>query len=136
MGGWSPAPRSQGRSPIAALEAGPTPGASPDPAGASGKARECCFICTVTLGRNVPGPSAAAHDLGQEAPRAVWTATALGFGLVVAEVTSSSPSTPLAPLLFQATVNARPQRILTASSLTQSAPASPTNKGIHIHQAG
>ncbi|KAI5277304.1 regulatory-associated protein of mTOR isoform X2 [Manis pentadactyla] len=36
----------------------------------------------------------------------------------------------------KATVNARPQRILTASSLTQSAPASPTNKGIHIHQAG
>lgn len=33
-------------------------------------------------------------------------------------------------------MNARPQRILTASSLTQSAPASPTNKGIHIHQAG
>uniref|UniRef100_A0A8D0VDS1 Regulatory-associated protein of mTOR n=1 Tax=Sus scrofa TaxID=9823 RepID=A0A8D0VDS1_PIG len=36
----------------------------------------------------------------------------------------------------KATMNARPQRILTASSLTQSAPASPTNKGIHIHQAG
>ncbi|KAK2496543.1 hypothetical protein MC885_000490 [Smutsia gigantea] len=36
----------------------------------------------------------------------------------------------------KATVNARPQRILTTSSLTQSAPASPTNKGIHIHQAG
>ncbi|XP_073092162.1 regulatory-associated protein of mTOR isoform X6 [Manis javanica] len=36
----------------------------------------------------------------------------------------------------KATLNARPQRILTASSLTQSAPASPTNKGIHIHQAG
>lgn len=36
----------------------------------------------------------------------------------------------------QATVNARPQRILDTSSLTQSAPASPTNKGVHIHQVG
>ncbi|KAK2112288.1 hypothetical protein P7K49_012035 [Saguinus oedipus] len=35
-----------------------------------------------------------------------------------------------------ATVNTRPQRILDTSSLTQSAPASPTNKGVHIHQAG
>ncbi|PNI14260.1 RPTOR isoform 11, partial [Pan troglodytes] len=35
-----------------------------------------------------------------------------------------------------ATVNARPQRVLDTSSLTQSAPASPTNKGVHIHQAG
>ncbi|KAL8163448.1 UNVERIFIED_CONTAM: hypothetical protein K2H54_021920 [Gekko kuhli] len=35
-----------------------------------------------------------------------------------------------------ATVNARPQRILDTSSLTQSAPASPTNKGMHIHQVG
>uniref|UniRef100_A0A8C2UGP5 Regulatory associated protein of MTOR complex 1 n=1 Tax=Coturnix japonica TaxID=93934 RepID=A0A8C2UGP5_COTJA len=32
--------------------------------------------------------------------------------------------------------NARPQRILDTSSLTQSAPASPTNKGMHIHQVG
>ncbi|KAJ8793068.1 hypothetical protein J1605_003745 [Eschrichtius robustus] len=39
-------------------------------------------------------------------------------------------------IAYKATVNARPQRILTTSSLTQSAPASPTNKGIHIHQAG
>ncbi|XP_023375399.1 regulatory-associated protein of mTOR [Pteropus vampyrus] len=39
-------------------------------------------------------------------------------------------------IAYKATVNARPQRILTASSLTQSAPASPTNKGVHIHQAG
>lgn len=42
----------------------------------------------------------------------------------------------LAPALFQATMNARPQRILSASSLTQSAPASPTNKGIHMQHAG
>uniref|UniRef100_A0ACB8EKZ7 Uncharacterized protein n=1 Tax=Sphaerodactylus townsendi TaxID=933632 RepID=A0ACB8EKZ7_9SAUR len=35
-----------------------------------------------------------------------------------------------------ATINARPQRILDSSSLTQSAPASPTNKGMHIHQVG
>ncbi|KAG7269459.1 hypothetical protein CRUP_029172 [Coryphaenoides rupestris] len=34
-----------------------------------------------------------------------------------------------------ATVNARPQRILDSGSLTQSAPASPTSKGTHIHQA-
>ncbi|DAA18291.1 TPA: regulatory associated protein of MTOR, complex 1 isoform 2 [Bos taurus] len=39
-------------------------------------------------------------------------------------------------IAYKATVNARPQRILSTSSLTQSAPASPTNKGIHIHQAG
>ncbi|NIG60240.1 regulatory-associated protein of mTOR-like [Pontoporia blainvillei] len=39
-------------------------------------------------------------------------------------------------IAYKATVNARPQRILTTSSLTQSAPASPTNKGIHILQAG
>uniref|UniRef100_A0A8C4F581 Regulatory-associated protein of mTOR n=1 Tax=Dicentrarchus labrax TaxID=13489 RepID=A0A8C4F581_DICLA len=36
----------------------------------------------------------------------------------------------------QATMNARPQRILDSGSLTQSAPASPTSKGTHIHQAG
>uniref|UniRef100_A0A8C4F3E1 Raptor N-terminal CASPase-like domain-containing protein n=1 Tax=Dicentrarchus labrax TaxID=13489 RepID=A0A8C4F3E1_DICLA len=34
----------------------------------------------------------------------------------------------------QATMNARPQRILDSGSLTQSAPASPTSKGTHIHQ--
>ncbi|EPY88236.1 raptor [Camelus ferus] len=39
-------------------------------------------------------------------------------------------------IAYKATVNARPQRILPTSSLTQSAPASPTNKGVHIHQAG
>uniref|UniRef100_A0A8D0DKL3 Regulatory-associated protein of mTOR n=1 Tax=Salvator merianae TaxID=96440 RepID=A0A8D0DKL3_SALMN len=39
-------------------------------------------------------------------------------------------------IAYKATVNARPQRILDASSLTQSAPASPTNKGMHIHQVG
>ncbi|KAF6299577.1 regulatory associated protein of MTOR complex 1 [Rhinolophus ferrumequinum] len=39
-------------------------------------------------------------------------------------------------IAYKATMNARPQRILTTSSLTQSAPASPTNKGIHIQQAG
>ncbi|XP_058531468.1 regulatory-associated protein of mTOR isoform X2 [Ochotona princeps] len=39
-------------------------------------------------------------------------------------------------IAHKATVNARPQRILDASSLTQSAPASPTNKGVHIHQVG
>ncbi|XP_030064459.1 regulatory-associated protein of mTOR isoform X2 [Microcaecilia unicolor] len=39
-------------------------------------------------------------------------------------------------IAYKATVNARPQRILDASSLTQSAPASPTSKGIHIHQVG
>uniref|UniRef100_A0A8C5ISK6 Regulatory associated protein of MTOR complex 1 n=1 Tax=Junco hyemalis TaxID=40217 RepID=A0A8C5ISK6_JUNHY len=33
-------------------------------------------------------------------------------------------------IAYKATVNARPQRILDTSSLTQSAPASPTNKGI------
>ncbi|KAL1006030.1 hypothetical protein UPYG_G00066980 [Umbra pygmaea] len=36
----------------------------------------------------------------------------------------------------QASINARPQRILDSGSLTQSAPASPTSKGTHIHQAG
>ncbi|XP_073168182.1 regulatory-associated protein of mTOR isoform X5 [Lepidochelys kempii] len=40
------------------------------------------------------------------------------------------------PVVRKATVNARPQRILDSSSLTQSAPASPTNKGMHIHQVG
>ncbi|XP_040845743.1 regulatory-associated protein of mTOR isoform X3 [Ochotona curzoniae] len=39
-------------------------------------------------------------------------------------------------IAYKATVNARPQRILDAASLTQSAPASPTNKGVHIHQVG
>ncbi|XP_008048687.1 regulatory-associated protein of mTOR [Carlito syrichta] len=39
-------------------------------------------------------------------------------------------------IAYKATVNARPQRILDTSSLTQSAPASPTNKGTHIHQVG
>ncbi|XP_037013649.1 regulatory-associated protein of mTOR isoform X1 [Artibeus jamaicensis] len=39
-------------------------------------------------------------------------------------------------IAYKATVNARPQRILSTSSLTQSAPASPTNKGVHIQQAG
>ncbi|XP_054449253.1 regulatory-associated protein of mTOR [Pteronotus mesoamericanus] len=39
-------------------------------------------------------------------------------------------------IAYKATMNARPQRILSTSSLTQSAPASPTNKGIHIQQAG
>ncbi|XP_066093550.1 regulatory-associated protein of mTOR [Saccopteryx bilineata] len=39
-------------------------------------------------------------------------------------------------IAYKATMNARPQRIVTTSSLTQSAPASPTNKGIHIQQAG
>ncbi|RXM36765.1 Regulatory-associated protein of mTOR [Acipenser ruthenus] len=42
-------------------------------------------------------------------------------------------SLALAP---QATMNARPQRILDSGSLTQSAPASPTSKGTHIHQVG
>ncbi|XP_069786057.1 regulatory-associated protein of mTOR isoform X2 [Narcine bancroftii] len=37
---------------------------------------------------------------------------------------------------YKATVNARPQRILDSSNLTQSAPASPTSKGAHIHQVG
>ncbi|XP_048344393.1 regulatory-associated protein of mTOR isoform X5 [Sphaerodactylus townsendi] len=39
-------------------------------------------------------------------------------------------------IAYKATINARPQRILDSSSLTQSAPASPTNKGMHIHQVG
>ncbi|XP_051037697.1 regulatory-associated protein of mTOR [Phodopus roborovskii] len=39
-------------------------------------------------------------------------------------------------IAYKATVNARPQRILDTSSLTQSAPASPTNKGMYIHQVG
>ncbi|XP_075760202.1 regulatory-associated protein of mTOR isoform X3 [Pelodiscus sinensis] len=39
-------------------------------------------------------------------------------------------------IAYKATVNARPQRILDSASLTQSAPASPTNKGMHIHQVG
>ncbi|XP_067403343.1 regulatory-associated protein of mTOR isoform X9 [Emydura macquarii macquarii] len=39
-------------------------------------------------------------------------------------------------IAYKATVNARPQRILDTSSLTQSAPASPTNKGMHINQVG
>ncbi|XP_072882388.1 regulatory-associated protein of mTOR [Hemitrygon akajei] len=37
---------------------------------------------------------------------------------------------------YKATVNARPQRILDSTNLTQSAPASPTSKGAHIHQVG
>uniref|UniRef100_A0A4W3JWU3 Regulatory-associated protein of mTOR n=1 Tax=Callorhinchus milii TaxID=7868 RepID=A0A4W3JWU3_CALMI len=37
---------------------------------------------------------------------------------------------------YKATMNARPQRILDSASLTQSAPASPTSKGTHIHQVG
>ncbi|XP_072414859.1 regulatory-associated protein of mTOR [Chiloscyllium punctatum] len=37
---------------------------------------------------------------------------------------------------YKATVNARPQRILDSTNLTQSAPASPTSKGTHIHQVG
>ncbi|KAM5273134.1 regulatory-associated protein of mTOR isoform 2-T2 [Ctenodactylus gundi] len=39
-------------------------------------------------------------------------------------------------IAYKATMNARPQRVLDATSLTQSAPASPTNKGTHIHQVG
>ncbi|XP_015670580.1 regulatory-associated protein of mTOR isoform X2 [Protobothrops mucrosquamatus] len=39
-------------------------------------------------------------------------------------------------IAYKATVNARPQRILDTSSVTHSAPASPTNKGMHIHQVG
>ncbi|XP_075073014.1 regulatory-associated protein of mTOR isoform X1 [Mixophyes fleayi] len=39
-------------------------------------------------------------------------------------------------IAYKATMSTRPQRILDASSLTQSAPASPTNKGMHIHQVG
>ncbi|KAM7068351.1 regulatory-associated protein of mTOR isoform 1-T3 [Molossus nigricans] len=39
-------------------------------------------------------------------------------------------------IAYKATLNARPQRILSTSSLTQSAPASPTNKGTHMQQAG
>ncbi|XP_006145730.1 regulatory-associated protein of mTOR [Tupaia chinensis] len=39
-------------------------------------------------------------------------------------------------IAYKATVNARPQRSLDTSSLTQSAPASPTNKGVHIQQVG
>ncbi|KAM9362936.1 regulatory-associated protein of mTOR isoform 2-T2 [Symphorus nematophorus] len=39
-------------------------------------------------------------------------------------------------IAYKATMNARPQRILDSGSLTQSAPASPTSKGTHIHQAG
>uniref|UniRef100_A0A8C8H7C3 Regulatory-associated protein of mTOR n=1 Tax=Oncorhynchus tshawytscha TaxID=74940 RepID=A0A8C8H7C3_ONCTS len=39
-------------------------------------------------------------------------------------------------IAYKATMNARPQRILDSGSLTQSAPASPTSKGAHIHQAG
>ncbi|XP_040042172.1 regulatory-associated protein of mTOR isoform X4 [Gasterosteus aculeatus] len=38
-------------------------------------------------------------------------------------------------IAYKATMNARPQRILDSGSLTQSAPASPTSKGTHIHQA-
>uniref|UniRef100_A0A8C8H7D1 Regulatory-associated protein of mTOR n=1 Tax=Oncorhynchus tshawytscha TaxID=74940 RepID=A0A8C8H7D1_ONCTS len=37
-------------------------------------------------------------------------------------------------IAYKATMNARPQRILDSGSLTQSAPASPTSKGAHIHQ--
>uniref|UniRef100_H3B7T1 Regulatory associated protein of MTOR complex 1 n=1 Tax=Latimeria chalumnae TaxID=7897 RepID=H3B7T1_LATCH len=39
-------------------------------------------------------------------------------------------------IAYKATMNARPQRILDSSSLTQSAPASPTSKGTHINQCG
>nr|KAF6286915.1 regulatory associated protein of MTOR complex 1 [Pipistrellus kuhlii] len=39
-------------------------------------------------------------------------------------------------IAYKATVNARPQHILSTASLTQSAPASPTNKGVHIQHAG
>uniref|UniRef100_A0A3Q4HI52 Regulatory associated protein of MTOR, complex 1 n=1 Tax=Neolamprologus brichardi TaxID=32507 RepID=A0A3Q4HI52_NEOBR len=39
-------------------------------------------------------------------------------------------------IAYKAMMNARPQRILDSGSLTQSAPASPTSKGTHIHQAG
>ncbi|KAM4034619.1 regulatory-associated protein of mTOR [Anomaloglossus baeobatrachus] len=39
-------------------------------------------------------------------------------------------------IAYKATMSTRPQRILDAASLTQSAPASPTNKGMHIHQVG
>ncbi|XP_049716882.1 regulatory-associated protein of mTOR isoform X5 [Elephas maximus indicus] len=39
-------------------------------------------------------------------------------------------------IAYKATVNARPQRILDTASLTQSAPASPTNKGTHIQPVG
>ncbi|XP_045074507.1 regulatory-associated protein of mTOR-like isoform X3 [Coregonus clupeaformis] len=39
-------------------------------------------------------------------------------------------------IAYKATMNARPQRILDSGCLTQSAPASPTSKGTHIHQAG
>uniref|UniRef100_A0A8C4XFX3 Regulatory-associated protein of mTOR n=1 Tax=Erpetoichthys calabaricus TaxID=27687 RepID=A0A8C4XFX3_ERPCA len=39
-------------------------------------------------------------------------------------------------IAYKATMNARPQRILDSGSLTQSAPASPTSKGTHIHQVG
>ncbi|XP_068119978.1 regulatory-associated protein of mTOR isoform X2 [Hyperolius riggenbachi] len=39
-------------------------------------------------------------------------------------------------IAFKATMSTRPQRILDAAALTQSAPASPTNKGMHIHQVG
>ncbi|ETE74003.1 Regulatory-associated protein of mTOR, partial [Ophiophagus hannah] len=39
-------------------------------------------------------------------------------------------------IAYKATVNARPQRILDTSSVTHSPPASPTNKGMHIHQVG
>ncbi|KAM9208502.1 regulatory-associated protein of mTOR [Dugong dugon] len=39
-------------------------------------------------------------------------------------------------IAYKATVNARPQRILDSASLTQSAPASPTNKGTHIQPVG
>ncbi|KAM8879044.1 regulatory-associated protein of mTOR isoform 1-T2 [Spinachia spinachia] len=38
-------------------------------------------------------------------------------------------------IAYKATMNARPQRIMDSGSLTQSAPASPTSKGTHIHQA-
>ncbi|XP_063057394.1 regulatory-associated protein of mTOR isoform X3 [Engraulis encrasicolus] len=39
-------------------------------------------------------------------------------------------------IAYKATMNARSQRILDCGSSTQSAPASPTSKGTHIHQAG
>ncbi|CAI9579817.1 unnamed protein product [Staurois parvus] len=39
-------------------------------------------------------------------------------------------------IAYKATMSTRPQRILDAAALTQSAPASPTNKGMLIHQVG
>lgn len=55
------------------------------------------------------------------------------ISLLLLSPVSQALSLSLSP---QATMNARPQRILDSGSLTQSAPASPTSKGAHIHQAG